>query len=237
MKTQTKLKVVATQLSGPEVEPASNSEVLDRRSDSSRTPNLEVLEWHHRSPLVKRVFDIGCSSLGILLLSPLLLTIALAVKLTSRGPVLHWSKRVGKNNELFEMPKFRSMQSDTPQIATHLLADPATFLTPIGGVLRKSSMDELPQLFSIVRGDLSLVGPRPALFNQHDLTAMRTARGVHRVVPGLTGWAQVNGRDELPMAVKVNFDAEYLQRQSLRFDLKILLLTLMKVIKREGVTH
>jgi O-antigen biosynthesis protein WbqP len=199
--------------------------------------DLAVFEQHDQMSLPKRSFDIVCSLLGIMLFSPLLVVVALAVKLTSSGPILHRSKRVGKNNDLFMMPKFRSMRSDTPQIATHLLADPLTFLTPIGGFLRKSSMDELPQLFSILRGDLSLVGPRPALFNQHDLVALRTERGVHRLVPGLTGWAQVNGRDELPIAKKVEFDAEYIQRQSCGFDLKILLLTLMKVIRSEGVSH
>lgn len=207
------------------------------RTEPLRASDLAVIEQSARMPLPKRLFDIVCSFFAIFLLSPILAGVALAVKVTSRGPVLHWSRRVGTNNALFRMPKFRSMRSDTPQIATHLLPDPVTYLTPIGGFLRKTSLDELPQLLSILKGDLSLVGPRPALFNQYDLVALRTERYVQRLVPGLTGWAQVNGRDELPIAIKVDFDAEYLRRQSCAFDLKILLLTLMKVIRREGVSH
>jgi O-antigen biosynthesis protein WbqP len=163
--------------------------------------------------------------------------VALAVRLTSKGPALYWSARVGRNNDLFQMPKFRSMRIDTPALATHLLTRPEQYLTPIGGFLRKSSLDELPQLWSIIRGDMSIVGPRPALFNQSDLIALRTQAGVHALVPGLTGWAQVNGRDELPILQKVALDVEYLQRRSLWFDLQIVGLTALKVLRREGVTH
>jgi O-antigen biosynthesis protein WbqP len=165
------------------------------------------------------------------------LLVALAVRVTSRGPALYWSDRVGRNNVIFKMPKFRSMRVGAPAVATHLLADPKSHLTPIGSFLRKSSLDELPQLWSILVGDMSFVGPRPALFNQHDLVALRTQRGVHALVPGLTGWAQVNGRDELPIPAKVDLDAAYLQRQSLWFDLRILWLTFVKVLRRDGVTH
>jgi O-antigen biosynthesis protein WbqP len=185
----------------------------------------------------KRIFDILLSLLFLLLLSPLFAILALVIKATSRGPILYWSSRVGKNNELFQMPKFRSMRIDTPQLPTHLLSNSATYLTPIGSFLRRSSLDELPQLYSILTGDLSFVGPRPALFNQDDLVALRTERGIHILVPGLTGWAQVNGRDELPIPVKVQFDYEYLQRWSFRFDLKILTMTVLKVARREGVSH
>lgn len=173
---------------------------------------------------------------GFLLLVPLLL-VAAAIKLTSRGPVLYWSDRVGRHNAIFKMPKFRSMRVGTPAVATHLLADPEAHLTPIGGFLRKSSLDELPQLWSILVGDMSFVGPRPALFNQQDLIELRTRFGVHELVPGLTGWAQINGRDELPIPDKVKLDVEYLQRQSLWFDLRILWLTFLKVLRRDGVSH
>lgn len=172
----------------------------------------------------------------IVLLIPLML-VALLVRCTSPGPVLYWSDRVGRHNRLFKMPKFRSMRIDTPVVATHLLADPKIYLTPVGSFLRKSSLDELPQLWSILRGDMSFVGPRPALFNQDDLIALRTDAGVHSLVPGLTGWAQVNGRDELPIAEKVRLDSEYLQRRSFCFDLRILWLTLLKVLRRDGVSH
>lgn len=188
-------------------------------------------------PGYKRRFDIGFSVLLIVVLSPLLLTVALVVKITSKGRILHWSKRVGRNNELFLMPKFRSMRMDTPQLATHLLENPSVYLTPVGRFLRRSSFDELPQLFSILVGDLSFVGPRPALFNQDDLIALRTERGIHALMPGLTGWAQVNGRDELPIPIKVEFDFEYLKRQSLKFDLQIIGMTLIRVFSREGVQH
>lgn len=163
--------------------------------------------------------------------------LAAIIKVTSRGPVLYWSDRVGQNNKLFRMPKFRTMRVDTPQVATHLMSTPQAYLTKVGGFLRRSSMDELPQLWSVLRGDLSLVGPRPALFNQDDLIALRTQYLVCRVKPGITGWAQVNGRDELPIPVKVQFDAEYVARQSFWFDIQILLLTCGKVIRSEGVQH
>ena len=185
----------------------------------------------------KRLFDIIFSLLALLLLMlPMLLT-ALLIKLTSKGPTLFWSDRVGKNNIIFRMPKFRTMRTDTPAVATHLLSDPDRWLTPIGKFLRKSSLDELPQLLSILKGDMSFVGPRPALFNQDDLIALRTARGVHLLTPGLTGWAQINGRDELPIPVKVGFDEFYLNHRSFVLDLKILFLTFLKVLKREGVQH
>lgn len=170
------------------------------------------------------------------LLLPVLIVAAL-VRLTSKGPALYWSDRVGRNNVIFKMPKFRSMRVGTPAVATHLLADAQAHLTPIGSFLRKSSLDELPQLWSILAGNMSFVGPRPALFNQQDLIDLRTERGVHTLVPGLTGWAQVNGRDELPIPQKVVFDAVYLQRQCLLFDIKILWLTFLKVIKQDGVSH
>lgn len=186
---------------------------------------------------MKRSFDLLLSlSAALVLLIPILL-VALAVRLTSKGPALYWSARVGCNNDLFQMPKFRSMRVDTPALATHLLTRPEQYLTPIGGFLRKSSLDELPQLWSIIRGDMSIVGPRPALFNQADLIALRTQAGVHALMPGLTGWAQVNGRDELPIPQKVALDVEYLERQSLWFDLWIVGLTALKVLRREGVTH
>jgi O-antigen biosynthesis protein WbqP len=186
---------------------------------------------------MKRLFDIiSCSILLILLAVPMAL-IAVAVKLTSKGPVLYWSDRVGLENRIFRMPKFRSMHVFAPQVATHLLTDSGTYLTIIGGFLRRSSLDELPQLWSILVGDLSFVGPRPALFNQDDLVALRTERGIHVLVPGLTGWAQVNGRDELPIPIKVQFDYEYLQRRSFMFDLQIIGMTIVKVIRGEGVQH
>ena len=186
---------------------------------------------------MKRVFDIllGCLA-ALLLLVPVLL-VALAVRLTSRGPALYWSDRVGRKNVIFKMPKFRSMRVGTPAVATHLLADARSHLTPIGSFLRKSSLDELPQLWSILAGDMSFVGPRPALFNQHDLIALRTELGVHTLVPGLTGWAQVNGRDELPILEKVKLDVAYLQRHSLWFDVHILWMTFVKVLMRDGVSH
>ena len=173
---------------------------------------------------------------GLVLLLPVLL-VAIAVRLTSKGPALYWSDRVGRNNVIFKMQKFRSMRVGTPAVATHLLADARSHLTPIGSFLRKSSLDELPQLWSILAGDMSFVGPRPALFNQQDLIALRTEQGVHALVPGLTGWAQVNGRDELPIPQKVALDAEYLKRQGFWFDIKILLMTFLKVIQSGGVSH
>jgi O-antigen biosynthesis protein WbqP len=186
---------------------------------------------------MKRTFDLLLGLIALLFLSLPLLFVAMAVKLTSHGPAIYWSQRVGRHNRLFNMPKFRSMRTDTPAVATHLLADPEAYLTPIGSFLRKSSLDELPQLWSILTGDMSFVGPRPALFNQDDLIELRTVAGVHHLQPGLTGWAQVNGRDELPIPVKVNLDVEYMNRQSLGFDIYILWLTALKVIRREGVSH
>jgi O-antigen biosynthesis protein WbqP len=186
---------------------------------------------------MKRIFDLVLGGVAAVLLLVPVLIVALAVRLTSKGPVLYWSDRVGRNNVIFKMPKFRSMRVGTPAVATHLLADAASHLTPIGSFLRKSSLDELPQLWSILKGDMSFVGPRPALFNQQDLIDLRTAQGVQTLVPGLTGWAQVNGRDELPITQKVKLDATYLQRQSLWFDVRILWLTFVKVLRRDGVSH
>lgn len=186
---------------------------------------------------MKRFFDL---LLAIFAAATLLLPItlvALMVWLTSPGPALYWSDRVGRHNRIFKMPKFRSMRIGTPAVATHLLQDPKVYLTPIGSFLRKSSLDELPQLWSILVGDMSFVGPRPALFNQDDLVALRTEFGVHELVPGLTGWAQINGRDELPIPEKVKLDVEYLRRQSFWFDIRILWLTFVKVIRRDGVSH
>ena len=186
---------------------------------------------------MKRFFDLSIGALAFVILLMPIIVVAIAVRLTSKGPALYWSDRVGRNNAIFKMPKFRSMRVGTPAVATHLLADPKAHLTPIGSFLRKSSLDELPQLWSILVGDMSLVGPRPALFNQADLIALRTEQGVHKLVPGLTGWAQVNGRDELPIPQKVALDAEYLQKQSLWFDVRILWLTFVKVVRRDGVSH
>lgn len=186
---------------------------------------------------MKRVFDLTLAmAASPFLLLPFVIT-AILVKLTSAGPALYWSERIGRYNRTFRMPKFRSMRTDTPPVATHLLEDPARYLTPVGDFLRKSSLDELPQLWSIIKGDMSFVGPRPALFNQEDLIALRTEAGVHEVVPGLTGWAQVNGRDELSIAEKVALDVEYLKRRSFWFDLKILYLTGLRVLRRDGVSH
>ena len=186
---------------------------------------------------MKRLFDLLLAIiLTILFVVPLIL-VALAVRLTSSGPALFWSDRVGRDNKIFKMPKFRSMRVDTPAVATHLLDNPQFFLTPIGGFLRRSSFDELPQIWSVLVGDMSFVGPRPALYNQDDLIALRTERRVHTLVPGLTGWAQVNGRDELPIPVKVDLDVEYMQKQSFFFDIYILYLTFIKVLGRDGVSH
>ncbi len=186
---------------------------------------------------MKRVLDILLVCLaGLVLVIPVLL-LAMAVRLTSKGPALYWSDRVGRNNMIFKMPKFRSMQVGTPAVATHLLGKPQAHLTPMGSFLRKSSLDELPQLWSILRGEMSFVGPRPALFNQYDLIGLRTRAGVDKLLPGLTGWAQVNGRDELSIADKVALDVEYLQKKSLAFDVKIMILTVFKVLSRDNVTH
>lgn len=186
---------------------------------------------------MKRVFDLLLGLVAaVVLLVPVIL-VALAVRLTSKGPALYWSDRVGRNNKIFRMPKFRSMRVGTPTVASHLLSDPKIHLTPIGSFLRKTSLDELPQLWSILVGDMSFVGPRPALFNQDDLIKLRTQYGVHVLTPGLTGWAQVNGRDELPIPQKVALDVEYLHKNSFWFDLEILWMTLIKVLSKEGVTH
>lgn len=185
----------------------------------------------------KRVFDVLVALPLLLLALPLLIFLAILIRATSRGPALHWSDRVGRNNRIFRMPKFRTMSINAPQLPTHLLANPDSYLTPIGRFLRRTSLDELPQLCSILKGDLSFVGPRPALFNQEDLVVLRTQRGIHALVPGLTGWAQVNGRDELTIPVKVRFDYEYLQRRSFKFDLKIIGLTVVKVFRGEGIKH
>ncbi len=202
-------------------------------SGGDRLTSLEIsrMSWS------KRVFDVSLAFVLLVLLCPVLFVIGILVKLTSKGPALHWSDRVGRDNRIFRMPKFRTMRVDAPQLPTHLLTNPKAYLTPIGSGLRKASLDELPELYSILLGDLSFVGPRPALFNQDDLIALRTARGIHRLVPGLTGWAQVNGRDTLPIPVKVEFDNEYLQRRSFGFDLYIMCLTVVKVIRHEGVLH
>jgi O-antigen biosynthesis protein WbqP len=186
---------------------------------------------------MKRVCDILFSSFLLVVLAIPMALIALAIKLTSKGPVLYWSNRVGQGNRVFSMPKFRSMRIDAPQVATHLLSNPDAFLTLIGKFLRRSSLDELPQLYSVLSGDLSLVGPRPALFNQDDLIALRTKSGIDTLVPGITGWAQVNGRDELLIPDKVRLDYEYLQKRSLAFDFKILALTVYKVFRRDGISH
>jgi len=186
---------------------------------------------------MKRVFDIFLVCLLALILFVPMLLVATAVRLTSKGPALYWSDRIGQNNVIFKMPKFRSMRLGTAAVATHLLEDAHSYLTPIGAFLRKSSLDELPQLWNILAGDMSFVGPRPALFNQQDLIELRTQKNVHTLMPGLSGWAQVNGRDELPIPQKVALDAEYLTRQGFWFDIKILWMTFLKVIQRDGVSH
>jgi O-antigen biosynthesis protein WbqP len=186
---------------------------------------------------MKKTFDLGLAVLALPFVLPIYGLLAALVIVTSPGPALYWSDRVGRHNRIFKMPKFRSMRIDTPAVATHLLENPDQWLTPIGSFLRKTSLDELPQLWSIWKGDMSFVGPRPALFNQDDLIALRTEAGVHALLPGLTGWAQVNGRDELPIPEKVKLDVEYLQKRSFGFDLWILWLTLLKVLRRDGVSH
>ncbi len=186
---------------------------------------------------MKRVFDLALALLALFALAIPVCLVALLVKSTSKGPVVYWSERVGRYNKLFNMPKFRTMRVDTPAVATHLLPDPKQFLTPVGSFLRRSSLDELPQLWSIIKGDMSIVGPRPALFNQHDLIALRSQHGVDQVRPGLTGWAQINGRDELPIPDKVKLDLVYVNRQSFALDLKIIFLTFLKVLRRDGVAH
>jgi O-antigen biosynthesis protein WbqP len=186
---------------------------------------------------MKRLFDLLLALLASAVLALPIAIVAFAVKLTSPGPALYWSDRVGRHNRIFRMPKFRSMRTDTPEVATHLLGKPESFLTPIGGFIRKSSLDELPQLWSILVGDMSFVGPRPALFNQEDLIALRSERGVHTLLPGLTGWAQINGRDDVPIPQKVELDAYYLEHQSLWLDVRILWRTFFKVLGRDGITH
>ncbi len=186
---------------------------------------------------LKRAFDLALGIVaGVVLLLPVL-SVALVVRLTSKGPVLYWSDRVGRDNRIFKMPKFRSMRTDTPAVATHLLSNPDSYLTPIGSFLRKSSLDELPQLWSILRGDMSFVGPRPALFNQYDLIELRTRHGIDQLLPGLTGWAQINGRDELPIPQKVALEIEYLYTKSQWLDMKIIFMTLFKVLRRDNVAH
>ena len=189
------------------------------------------------SNFMKRFFDLAASMCAFIVFFPIIALVSLAIKLTSKGPILYWSDRVGKCNIIFQMPKFRTMQVGTPTVATHALSDPGQYLTPMGNFLRKSSLDELPQLWSILVGDMSFVGPRPALFNQNDLIALRAQYGIDKLVPGLTGWAQVNGRDELSIPAKVRCEVEYLQKQSFSFDMKILVLTFLKVVRRAGVSH
>ncbi len=186
---------------------------------------------------MKRFFDLTLALIAVVCLAIPILVVAAAVRLTSPGPAIYWTDRVGRQNRIFKMPKFRTMKVDTPAVATHLLKNPERWLTPIGPFLRESSLDELPQLWSILKGEMSFVGPRPALFNQDDLIELRTQVGVHELVPGLTGWAQVNGRDDLPIPQKVDLDAEYLRRQSFVFDLKILAMTAFKVVAKHGVSH
>lgn len=186
---------------------------------------------------LKRAFDLLLAICAVTILLWPALLVATLVRVTSRGPTLYWSDRVGRQNKIFRMPKFRSMQIETPAVATHLLPNPSEYLTPVGSFLRRSSLDELPQLWSILVGDMSFVGPRPALFNQADLIALRTTQGVDALVPGLTGWAQINGRDELPIPQKVALDVEYLRRQSIWFDIRILWMTAVKVLRRDGVSH
>ncbi len=187
--------------------------------------------------MIKRIFDLFLACFAALVLALPFLIVLLAVRFTSPGPVLYWSDRVGRGNIIFKMPKFRTMRINTPAVATHLLANPEQYLTPIGSFLRKSSLDELPQLWSIIKGDMSFVGPRPALFNQHDLIELRTQHGVDKLMPGLTGWAQINGRDELPIPDKVKLDVEYMHKQSFIFDMRILFLTFIKVLRRDGIQH
>jgi len=186
---------------------------------------------------LKRIYDIALSLILIGLFAAPMMMIAVLVKLTSPGPILHWSSRVGRNNRLFRMPKFRTMFVDTPAMATHLLNNPQDYVTRVGAFLRKTSLDELPQLFSVLHGKMSFVGPRPALFNQDDLVALRTAKDIHRIKPGITGWAQVNGRDELPIPIKVEYDAYYAQHRNFKLDQQILLMTILKVTRREGIDH
>lgn len=187
--------------------------------------------------MLKRLVDLGGAFAGLVMLSPLLMALALAVRLESPGPSLHWSRRVGRRNRIFRMPKFRTMRVGAPDVATHLLSDAERWVTPLGGFLRRTSLDELPQLWSILSGEMSLVGPRPALFNQDDLVALRTSAGITALRPGLTGWAQINGRDELPIPEKVRLDREYLERRSLAFDLRIIAGTVLQAFSGRGISH
>lgn len=213
-------------------------QVTESTANAKGTP---IVRGEHKArragSYAKRTFDLILGLFLLPMLSIPMAVIAVAVKVTSRGSFLYWSDRVGRNNRIFRMPKFRTMNLGTPEVATHLLRDPEAHLTIIGSFLRKTSLDELPQIYSVLKGDLSFVGPRPALHNQNDLVALRTERGVHALIPGLTGWAQVNGRDDLPIPAKVQYDSEYLQKGTFLFDLKILCLTLLRVIRRDGVTH
>jgi O-antigen biosynthesis protein WbqP len=216
----------------------SCAEIAGDAIGAGQTQTGEKLDCKPKlASFVKRLFDV---SLGVFLLpivSLPMVAIALSVWLTSRGPMLYCSDRIGRNNKVFRMPKFRTMYIDTPEVATHLLGNAPSHITPVGSLLRKTSLDELPQIFSILRGDLSFVGPRPALHNQYDLVLLRTECGVHKILPGLTGWAQVNGRDDLPIPLKVKYDYEYSQRSSLLFDIEIIFRTLVRVTRRDGVTH
>lgn len=187
--------------------------------------------------MIKRAVDIAFSFVGLIVLSPVMLIIAFSVRLTSQGPALHFSKRFGRDRHLFAMPKFRTMYTQTPELPTHLLENPETYVTPVGRVLRKTSLDELPQLWSVLMGEMTLVGPRPALFNQDDLMAMREEVGIASLRPGITGWAQINGRDELSLDQKVGLEREYLERESFRFDMRILLLTVIRAFRNNGIAH
>ncbi len=206
-------------------------------SASARQPIAEIRLPSRGYVIAKRMLDIIVALLLLVVLGIPMIALAILIRVTSRGPALYWSDRVGRHNRIFRMPKFRSMRVDAPQLATHLFRDPDAYLTSIGGLLRRSSLDELPQLFSILNGDISFVGPRPALFNQHDLVALRMERGVDRLLPGLTGWAQINGRDSIPIPEKVELDAWYLRNCSLWLDLKILFMTVFKVVRTEDISH
>jgi O-antigen biosynthesis protein WbqP len=216
-------------------------QLADPSTQGDGTSDVQSMHESNPAPGVgsnrKRAFDLVLALLSLPLLCILMTAIAIAVWLTSEGPLLYWSDRVGRNNRIFRMPKFRTMNVHTPEVATHLLQDPEAHLTAIGPFLRKTSLDELPQIYSILKGDLSFVGPRPALHNQDDLIALRTEHGVHKLVPGLTGWAQINGRDDLPIPAKVKFDCEYLRKWTFNFDMRILLQTIVQVLRGDGVTH
>lgn len=206
-------------------------------SQSARQPLADVRLPSRGYLAAKRTFDIVAALAMLVFLGIPMIVLAILIRVTSRGPALYWSDRVGIHNHIFRMPKFRSMRIDAPQLATHLFRDPDAYLTPIGGFLRRSSLDELPQLFSILKGDISFVGPRPALFNQDDLVALRTQCGIDKLIPGLTGWAQINGRDSIPIPEKVELDAWYLRNCSFRLDVKILLMTGFKVVRTEDISH